>query len=63
MSTRKTVTKRIRITKKGKMLRRVRGVSHNMAKQSTKTIQRKRNYSAVSKSDYKRVRSLIQNAY
>lgn len=59
MASRKTVSKRIKVTKTGKMLRRVSGVSHNMAKKSTKSIQKKRNYSSVSKSDYKRIRALL----
>ncbi len=59
MTSRKTVSKRIKVTKTGKMLRRVSGVSHNMAKRPTKSIQKKRSYSSVSKSDYKRIRALI----
>ncbi len=59
MISKKTVLKRIKITKSGKMLRRVRGVSHNMAKKPTKSIQKKRNYSSISKSDYKRIKALV----
>ncbi|MCL5016455.1 MAG: 50S ribosomal protein L35 [Patescibacteria group bacterium] len=59
MISRKTVSKRIKVTKGGKLLRRVRGVSHNMAKKSAKSIQKKRKYSSVSKSDYKKIRALI----
>jgi len=39
---RKTILKRIKITKKGKFLRRISHIGHNLAKKSGKQKQRKK---------------------
>jgi large subunit ribosomal protein L35 len=59
MKTRKTITKRIKVTGRGKLLRRVRGISHNMSKKSSSDLQKKKVYSTISKADLKRIKSHI----
>jgi large subunit ribosomal protein L35 len=59
MKTRKSVKKRFKITKKGKVLRRVSGQDHCRAKKSGKKIREKRKWVEVSKPLAKRVKKLI----
>ena len=59
MHTKKTITKRIKITGRGKLLRRVRGISHNLAKKSSSDLQKKKIYSSISKADIKRIKAHI----
>lgn len=47
----KSVTKRIKVTKTGKLLRRKKGLGHAKAKKKRKVISQKRNLTKVSSSD------------
>ncbi|MDP3953371.1 MAG: 50S ribosomal protein L35 [bacterium] len=44
----KSYTKRIKVTKSGKLLRRKKGLAHNKAKRKGKAIRQKRNLKRVS---------------
>lgn len=48
---RKSITKRFKFTKNGKILRRVSGQDHYLAKQTSKTRRAKRRWVPVSKSE------------
>lgn len=60
MKTRKSVKKRFKITKNGKVLRRLSGQDHFRAKKSGKQIRQKRKWVEVSKPLAKRVKKLIK---
>ncbi len=55
--TSKTFTKRIKVTKTGKLVRRQMGLSHFKAKKNAKTIRAKRNEVKVSSVDIKVLKS------
>lgn len=55
MKTRKSVKKRIRITKNGKVLRRTMGVGHFKSKKSGKSLQNKRSSFKVHSRDRKNI--------
>jgi len=59
MKTRKSITKRFKITKTGKVLRRVIGQDHYRAKKSGKKVRRGRKWVKVSKSDAKKIKRLV----
>ncbi|MYE38582.1 MAG: 50S ribosomal protein L35 [Candidatus Spechtbacteria bacterium SB0662_bin_43] len=59
LKTRKSVTKRFKITATGKILHRPQSQSHFNAKQSGNTKRRKRRLVPVAKSDAKALRRLI----
>ncbi len=59
MKTRKSVKKRFKVTKNGKVLRRLSGQDHFRAKKSGKQIRQKRKWVEVSKPLAKRVKKLI----
>ena len=59
MKTRKSVKKRFKITKKGKVMRRISGQDHFRAKKTGKQIRQKRKWIEVSKPLAKRVKKLI----
>ncbi|PIR97939.1 MAG: 50S ribosomal protein L35 [Candidatus Colwellbacteria bacterium CG10_big_fil_rev_8_21_14_0_10_42_22] len=47
----KSYTKRIKVTKTGKLLRRKKGLGHNRSKKKTKVVNQKRNMSTISRAD------------
>ena len=59
MKTRKSITKRFKITKTGKVLRRAIGQDHYRAKKSGKTKRLKRKPVLVSKPEAKKIKKLI----
>jgi large subunit ribosomal protein L35 len=59
MKTRKSVKKRFKITKKGKVMRRIGGQDHARAKKTGDQIRHKRKWVEVSKPLAKRVKKLI----
>lgn len=60
MKTRKSITKRFKITKTGKILRRPVGQNHYQAKKSGKKKRAIRRWVEVSKSETKKIRKLIK---
>ena len=59
MKTRKSISKRFKITKTGKVLRRLTGQNHFRAKKSSKRIQKGRKWILVSKPEAKIIKKLI----
>jgi len=59
MKTRKSVKKRFKITKTGKILRRPIGQDHFRAKKSGNKIRKSRKWVKVSKSETKRIKRLL----
>jgi len=59
LKTRKSITKRFKITKTGKVLRRLSGLDHYRAKKSGKRIRKGRKWVEVSKSEAKKIKKLI----
>ena len=57
--TRKSLTKRFKITKKGKILRRPTGQDHLRAKKSGKKIRQGRKMIKLSKVESKRIKKLL----
>ncbi len=60
LKTRKSITKRFKITKTGKILRRCTGLDHYLAKKSGKKIRRKRKLVEVSKAETKKIKKLLR---
>ena len=60
LKTRKSITKRFKITKKGKILRRPIGQDHLRAKKKGKKIRQSRKMIKVSKDELKKIKRLIQ---
>ena len=60
MKTRKAITKRFKITKTGKVLRRLSGQDHSRAKKSGERIRKGRKWVEVSESEAKRIRKLVK---
>jgi len=60
MKTRKSISKRFKITKSGKVLRRATGQDHSRAKKSGKLIRKSRRWVEVSKPLAKKVKELIK---
>ncbi len=58
---RKSLIKRFKITKSGKILRRICGVCHNLAKKSRKKKRLKKKLVPLSKSEIKVIKKLINN--
>jgi len=58
MKTRKSIRKRFKITKTGKILRRPTGLDHYRAKKSGKKIRQSRKWVEVSKSEAKKIKKL-----
>jgi len=56
---RKSFTKRFKITKSGKILRRPTGLDHYRAKKSGKKVRQSRKWVEVSKSEAKKIKKLI----
>ena len=59
MKTRKSVKKRFKVTKTGKILRRQIGQDHFRAKKSGNKIRKSRKWVKVSKSETKRIKRLL----
>ena len=59
MKTKKALTKRLKITKKGKILRRLSGQDHYRAKKSGKARRKSRKWVALSSSEIKRIRKFL----
>jgi len=55
LKTRKSITKRFKITKTGKILRRPTGLDHYRAKKSGKRIRKSRKWVVVSKPEAKKI--------
>jgi len=60
MKTRKSIKKRFKITKTGKILRRGTGQDHFRAKKSGKQKRRKKGWVEVPKSEAKKIRKLLK---
>jgi len=60
MKTRKSILKRFKITKTGKVLRRPTGLDHYRAKKSGKRIRKSRKLVKVSKSEAKKIKKLLR---
>jgi len=58
--TRKSITKRFKITKTGKILRRATGIDHSKAKTSGKTTRRKRKWVKLSVPETKKIKKLLR---
>jgi len=60
MKTRKSILKRFKITKTGKILRRPAGQDHYRAKKSGKAVRRGRKWVLVSKAEAKKIKKLLR---
>jgi len=60
MKTRKSITKRFKLTKTGKVLRRATGQDHARAKKSGKRIRKMRKLVKVSKSEAKNLKKFLK---
>ncbi len=60
MKTRKSIKKRFKITKTGKILRRPIGQDHNLAKKSGKKTRESRKWVKVSKSEVKKIKRMLK---
>ncbi len=59
MKTRKSIAKRFKITRSGKILRRMTGQDHSRAKKSGKRRRAGRKWVEVSKSETKKIKRLL----
>jgi len=59
MKTRKSILKRFKFTKTGKILRRPSGLDHLRAKKSGKKVRQGRKWVKLSKPEAKKIRKLI----
>ncbi|MBZ1348544.1 MAG: 50S ribosomal protein L35 [Candidatus Nealsonbacteria bacterium] len=59
LKSRKSITKRFKITKTGKILRRPTGLDHYRAKKSGKRIRQSRKLIKVSTSEAKKIKKLL----
>jgi len=59
MKTRKSIAKRFKITKTGKVLRRPTGLDHYRAKKSGARVRKSRKWIRVSKAEEKKIKRLI----
>ena len=60
LKTRKSIIKRFKITKTGKILRRPSGLDHYRAKKSGKRIRKSRKWVEVSKPEAKKIKKLVR---
>ena len=58
--TRKSISKRFKITKTGKVLRRTAGLNHYRAKKSGKQKRQSREWIEVSKPEAKKIKKLLK---
>jgi len=56
---RKSITKRFKVTKTGKVLRRVTGLDHYRAKKTGEKIRKSRKWIKVSKAESKKIKKLL----
>ena len=61
MKTRKSIKKRFKFTKTGKVLRRQTGLGHYLAKKPGKITRQKRKWVKVSKSEAKKIKKIISS--
>ena len=61
LKTRKSLKKRFKITRTGKVLRRPTGLDHYRAKKSGKKIRESRKWVEVSKAEAKKIKKLLPN--
>lgn len=59
MKTRKSITKRFKLTKTGKILRRATGLNHYRAKKSGEKIRKSRKWVKVSKAEVKKIKKFL----
>lgn len=59
MKTRKSILKRFKFTKTGKILRRATGLNHYRAKKTGERIRKSRKWVAVAKNEAKKIKKLI----
>ncbi|MDO8639306.1 MAG: 50S ribosomal protein L35 [bacterium] len=59
--TRKSISKRFKITKTGKVLRRLTGLDHFLAKKSGKKIRQKRKFVSVAPNEIKKIKQLLRS--
>ena len=59
--TRKAITKRFKITKTGKVLRRQTGLDHFLAKKSRKSKRKKKKLVPLSKPEAKKIKKLLKH--
>jgi len=59
MKTRKSILKRFKITKTGKILRRTTGLNHYRSKKSGEEKRNSRKWVQVSKSEIKKIKKLL----
>lgn len=59
IKTRKSLAKRFKITKNGKIMRRITGQDHLRSKKSSAAIRRKRKWIEVSKPETKKIKKLM----
>ncbi|MDD4062628.1 MAG: 50S ribosomal protein L35 [Candidatus Pacebacteria bacterium] len=57
--TRKSITKRFKVTKTGKVMRRAIGTNHYLVKDNGKKTRLKRKWVEMSKVDAKKIKSLL----
>ena len=60
LKTRKSISKRFKFTKTGKVLRRVTGQDHNLRKQTAKSRRNKRKLVSVSASEAKVIKRALK---
>jgi len=58
--TRKSITKRFKITRTGKVLRRASGMNHYLSKKDGKQTRQNRRWIELSKVDAKKIKSLLK---
>lgn len=58
--TRKSITKRFKITKTGKILRRATGLDHYRAKKTGKKIRQSRKWVEISKREIKKIKKFLR---
>jgi len=58
--TRKSISKRFRITRRGKVMRRAIGLNHYLAKKSGKKTRQNRKWTEVPKVDAKKIKKLLK---
>lgn len=58
---RKSITKRFKITKSGKVLRRATGLDHYRAKKTGEKIRKSRKWIKVTKADSKKIKKLLSS--
>jgi large subunit ribosomal protein L35 len=59
MKTRKSISKRFKFTRTGKILRRATGLNHYRAKKTGEKVRKSRKWVVVAKNEAKKIRKLI----